>query len=66
MSSDQSTTTNDPAAPSTETAPVSDELAQAIRQRDEYQDKLQRLQADFINYQKRAKAQADVDRVYLI
>jgi molecular chaperone GrpE len=65
MSSDQTTTaTNDPAAP--EAGSVGDELAQAIRQRDEYQDKLQRLQADFINYQKRAKAQADADRVYLI
>jgi molecular chaperone GrpE len=63
MSSDQ-TTTNDPAAP--ETGAAGDELAQAIRQRDEYQDKLVRAQADFINYQKRAKAQADADRVYLI
>jgi molecular chaperone GrpE len=65
MSSDQTTTaTNDPASP--EAGSAGDELAQAIRQRDEYQDKLQRLQADFINYQKRAKAQADADRVYLI
>ncbi len=67
MSSDQTTTeTNDPASTGPETGPAGDELAQAIRQRDEYQDKLQRAQADFINYQKRAKAQADADRVYLI
>lgn len=43
-----------------------DDLAQAIRQRDDLQDKLLRVQADFMNYQKRAKAQADADRVYLI
>ena len=43
-----------------------EELAQAIRQRDEYFDKLQRAHADFVNYQKRAKTQADADRLYLI
>jgi molecular chaperone GrpE len=61
MSSDPSTTATNEAAPE-----AVDELAQAIRQRDEYQDKLVRAQADFVNYQKRAKAQADADRVYLI
>ena len=67
MSSDPTTTTtNDQPAPGSEAGPTADELAQAIRQRDEYQDKLVRAQADFVNYQKRAKAQADADRVYLI
>ena len=58
--------TNDSAAPSPDLGTSGEELAQAIRQRDEFQDKLVRAQADFINYQKRAKAQADADRVYLI
>jgi molecular chaperone GrpE len=66
MSSDPTTTTNDPAAPGPEAGLIGDELAQAIRQRDECQDKLLRAQADFMNYQKRAKTQADADRLYLI
>jgi len=41
-------------------------LAQAIRQRDEYLDQLQRTRAEFVNYQKRSKAQAEADRLYLI
>ena len=43
-----------------------DELSQAIRQRDDYFDQLQRTRAEFINYQKRSKAQAEADRGYLI
>jgi molecular chaperone GrpE len=43
-----------------------DELSQAIRQRDENFDQLQRTRAEFINYQKRSKAQAEADRGYLI
>jgi molecular chaperone GrpE len=66
MSSEPTTAPHEAAAPAPEAGPVTDELAQAIRQRDEYQDKLIRAQADFVNYQKRAKAQADADRVYLI
>jgi molecular chaperone GrpE len=65
-----STTTNDAAAneagPNPEPAPAGDELAQAVRQRDEYFDQLQRTRAEFVNYQKRSKAQADLDRLYLI
>lgn len=57
------TTTNDTIA---DESPAGDDLAQAIRQRDEYHDQLQRARADFVNYQKRAKSQADADRVYLI
>ena len=66
MSNPTSAETNDQAAPGPEAAHGGDDLAQAIRQRDDFQDKLTRVQADFANYQKRAKAQADADRVYLI
>ena len=64
--SEPTTATNDPTATGPETTSSGDDLAQAIRQRDEYLDQLQRARADFVNYQKRAKAQADADRVYLI
>ncbi len=37
-----------------------------IRQRDDYFDQLQRTRAEFVNYQKRSKAQADADRGYLV
>ena len=60
------TSTHDPAESGPEAGSTGDELAQALRQRDEYYDKLQRAHADFVNYQKRAKAQADADRLYLI
>ncbi len=58
------TTTNETNAD----APITpgDELAQTIRQRDEYFDQLQRTRAEFVNYQKRSKTQADADRGYLI
>jgi molecular chaperone GrpE len=46
-------------------APVED-LAQAIRQRDDYLDQLQRTRAEFVNYQKRSRAQAEADRGYLV
>jgi molecular chaperone GrpE len=52
-------------AASAATASV-DDLAQAIRQRDEYLDQLQRTRAEFANYQKRAKAQAESDRSYMV
>jgi molecular chaperone GrpE len=48
------------------TAPAGDDLSQAIRQRDDYYDQLQRTRAEFANYQKRAKAQAEADRGYLV
>jgi molecular chaperone GrpE len=41
-----------------------DDLLGAQRQRDEYLDQLQRVRAEFANYQKRAKAQADAERLY--
>jgi molecular chaperone GrpE len=40
------------------------ELVQARRERDELLDQLQRNRAEFVNYQKRARAQADLDRQY--
>jgi molecular chaperone GrpE len=36
------------------------------RQRDDYFDQLQRTRAEFLNYQKRAKQQADSDRIYAV
>jgi molecular chaperone GrpE len=54
-------------ASATATAAASgEELAQVQRQRDEYFEQLQRSRAEFINYQKRAKSQADADRLYAI
>jgi molecular chaperone GrpE len=43
-----------------------DPAAEVARQRDEYLDQLQRARADFVNYQKRAKAQAEIDRTYAV
>ncbi len=43
-----------------------DALAEALRQRDDFLDQLQRARAEFANYQKRAKAQADADRSYAV
>jgi molecular chaperone GrpE len=59
-------TTANEAGSKPETATPDDELAQALRQRDEYFDQLQRTRAEFVNYQKRSKAQAEADRLYLI
>jgi molecular chaperone GrpE len=46
--------------------PVQAELAEAQRQRDEYLDLLQRSRAEFANFQKRSKSQAETDRLYAI
>ena len=43
-----------------------DELSQLQSQRDEYFEQLQRSRADFANYQKRSRSQADADRQYAI
>jgi molecular chaperone GrpE len=59
-------TVTEPVAPTAETTAPGEDLATLIRQRDEYHDKLQRAHADFVNYQKRAKLQAEADRIYLI
>ncbi len=67
MSDDPKTHANP--APDGESAPTGepgDELTQAQRQRDDYHDLLQRTRAEFANYQKRARAQADADRTYAV
>jgi molecular chaperone GrpE len=61
----ESTTAQNESSPDGAAAP-GDELAQATRQRDEYLEQLQRTRAEFVNYQKRAKTQADADRTFLI
>ena len=61
--------TNDsigPESTTTEAGPYQDELAKTIKQRDEYLDHLQRSRAEFANYQKRAKTQAETDRQYAV
>jgi molecular chaperone GrpE len=45
---------------------ASEEIAQLRRERDEYQDQALRARAEFANYQKRSKQQADTDRVYAV
>lgn len=50
----------------TATLNANDELATARRQRDEYLEQLQRSRAEFANYQKRSKTQADADRTYAV
>jgi len=42
------------------------DLTQVIRQRDEYLEQLLRSRAEFANYQKRSKSQADADRAYAV
>jgi molecular chaperone GrpE len=54
------------AAPDTATTTLNEELAETQRQRDECRYQLQRTRAEFLNYQRRAKAQADADRTYAI
>lgn len=43
-----------------------DELTEITRERDGLRDQLQRALADFANFQKRARSQADVDRAYAV
>lgn len=43
-----------------------DALAQVTQERDHYLDLLQRTQAEFVNYRKRAQAQGESDRLYAI
>ncbi len=57
---------NDPAQTTEDPMTGTEDLSQVIKQRDEYLDQLTRTRAEFANYQKRAKAQADLDRVYLV
>ncbi len=43
-----------------------EQIEQLKRERDEYRDQALRSRADFANYQKRAKQQADADRAYAV
>jgi molecular chaperone GrpE len=52
--------------PETATATLNEELVETQRQRDECRDQLQRTRAEFLNYQRRARAQADADRTYAV
>lgn len=52
--------------PGVEAPAMGDDLAQAQKQRDEYFDQLQRTRAEFVNYQKRSKAQADQNQQYAV
>jgi molecular chaperone GrpE len=42
------------------------EVEEVARQRDEYFEQLQRTRADFVNFQKRSRAQAEIDRTYAV
>ncbi|WP_169976623.1 nucleotide exchange factor GrpE [Tautonia rosea] len=45
-------------------AAMRQELDEVVRQRDDYLEQLRRSQADFLNFQKRSRSQAEADRVY--
>jgi molecular chaperone GrpE len=49
-----------------ETMSASEQIALLKQERDELKDQAQRAWAEFANYQKRAKQQADADRVYAV
>src|SRR3954454_10749934 len=46
--------------------PPIDELASVQKERDDLKDQLLRARAEFANYQKRARQQADADRIYAV
>jgi len=49
-----------------ETMSASQEIALLKKERDELRDQALRVRAEFANYQKRSKQQADADRVYAV
>jgi molecular chaperone GrpE len=49
-----------------ESASAPDDLEQLRKERDEFRDQALRSRAEFANYQKRAKQQADADRAYAV
>jgi molecular chaperone GrpE len=49
-----------------ETMPASEQIAFLKQERDELREQSLRARAEFANYQKRAKQQADADRVYAV
>jgi molecular chaperone GrpE len=55
-----------PDGPATEESPTTESIRKLRAERDQYFDQLRRSQAEFANYQKRAKAQADLDREYYV
>lgn len=42
------------------------QLDEVARQRDEYLEQLRRAQAEFVNFQKRSRSQAEADRTYAV
>jgi molecular chaperone GrpE len=66
MSDPTNETTNPESTGAADAGPYQDELAKAIKQRDEYLDHLQRSRAEFANFQKRSKTQAEADRQYAV
>ncbi|QDV33631.1 nucleotide exchange factor GrpE [Tautonia plasticadhaerens] len=48
------------------TASLRSQLDEAARQRDEYLEQLRRSQAEFVNFQKRSRSQAEADRTYAV
>jgi molecular chaperone GrpE len=67
----QGTTANQPGpdggpVPNGAALSTSEEIAQLQRERDDLRDQLLRSRAEFANYQKRAKQQADANRAYAI
>lgn len=64
MTEDQANNTQ--AEPNAGTTLPAETMAEVTRQRDEYLDLLRRTQAEFLNYQKRSKSQADTDRQYAV
>lgn len=55
----------DPAPETTAGAPAAD-LAALAKERDEARDQVLRTRAEFVNYQKRTKQQAETDRLYAV
>jgi molecular chaperone GrpE len=49
-----------------ETLSPAEEIARLKQERDEYRDQALRSRAEFANYQKRAKQQAETDRLYAV
>jgi molecular chaperone GrpE len=52
--------------PTVHAPPMDEELVLAHKQRDEYLDQLQRSRAEFANFQKRIKAQAEQNQAYAV
>jgi molecular chaperone GrpE len=49
-----------------DTMSATQEIAQLKKERDELRDQALRVRAEFANYQKRSKQQADADRIYAV